>query len=698
MNANVSAIRHALRPVFRDAKTATAWIAVLLTLACRTADSEEFAVKNQALARSVTFRSGTLKTRSLAVNGVNVLDGPSIEFLIDLDYRGGRIVLAPSDFAVTGLKVSTHARETRTVLDLASKRQDVPVRLQLNYWAQHDASYLQKSLVIRPCASARGAVVRRVTLEDLSLQGDFTPVAPADRYSGNAQHYPKADLRELKTRFRTDAEANYVAMDPVAQRGLFFFVSSLFGTEVVGRRGALRMTEEIFTPLENGFTSARATIGTACGGPEVLYKRFREFLWQNYCIARGKPTLVEYETWLVEEQHVSEGKCLEDMRAARAEGYFNAFHLDYGWENHYPLTDDTHKFPKGLPYLADQARSMGLRMAYWINPLGSKGQTTDHPQWGGAWDGLVAEHPEWFATYDPTTNPAPKGKDILCFTSPYADFVQQKLLRLVTECGAAMFYIDGNDWTRFACPPSGAYHVPKDALPFVVLGRFQSMYEQLRKANPELVICLSPQVGGSPAHAHKLGTIDQLEFWDGTADGCLGDRQQRYNQAFIFPPCTLNSGWYAKDMSLPFPQVQYVIVAALSGQPQIQGTQHIAKPNPELSAYLKRFFAFRSKFVRYFEVYQHVLDFPDGKNVDGEGHILDNAGFIILYNPSAHRRKVTLPLDEPGLELKGDLRLSDWTELDSGVDLGSAAVRAKIEVELAPVSARIIGVNIDASN
>ena len=117
-------------------------------------------------------------------------------------------------------------------------------------------------------------------------------------------------------------------------------------------------------------------------------------------------------------------------------------------------------------------------------------------------------------------------------------------------------------------------------------------------------------------------------------------------------------------------------------------------PHPELSAYLKRFCAFRRRFARYFEVYQHVLDFPDGKSVDGEGHIINNSGFILLYNPSDQPQKVTLPLDEPGLELKGNIKLSDWTELESGADMSLAKVKDKIEVELAPMSARIIGVNI----
>jgi hypothetical protein len=49
------------------------------------------------------------------------------------------------------------------------------------------------------------------------------------------------------------------------------------------------------------------------------------------------------------------------------------------------------------------------------------------------------------------------------------------------------------------------------------------------------------------------------------------------------------------------------------------------------------------------------------------------------------------------LELAGRLNLSDWTEFDSGVDMGAVKLGAKIEVELVPVSARIIGVNIAAS-
>ena len=74
--------------------------------------------------------------------------------------------------------------------------------------------------------------------------------------------------------------------------------------------------------------------------------------------------------------------------------------------------------------------------------------------------------------------------------------------------------------------------------------------------------------------------------------------------------------------------------------------------------------------------------------------IIGNKGFILLFNPSREQRKVALPLDELGLELRGELKLSDWTELDSPIDMGSARAGDRVEIDMDPVSAKIIGINI----
>ncbi len=677
-----------------DIKVVAFVLLVCIIAGCAQAASTEFEMKNAGISRTVSFLGKFLKTTKIEASGVQMLEQPSVEFLSELEHKGEVVVLMPSDFVIKKIDEFKNDREMQTSVELHCVREGFPLEVYIDYFRLPAAFYQQKSIKVRPCKSLPNTLLTRIVIEDMRFKSAFVPVAPIDRYAGKSGDVPEADLSDLKTRFSFNGPSNFAAIDPKSQRGVFFFVSSLFGQERFSPRSDLTMSESMRVALSEGYVTGRATIGVAVGPPETLYKRLREFLWDNYCVMRGKGMLVGYETWMNEQQDVSEAKCLTAMKAMQQEGYFNAFHLGYGWENHYPLTEDKEKFPGGLAQLAQQAKSMGLGMVYWINPLGSNGQTTDSPRWGGMWDGLIKDHPDWFVTYDPEKNPTPKGDDILCFTSPYADYVEEKLLRLVTDCGAAMLYIDGNDWNIFKCPPSGPYSVDYKSLPYVVLNRYRSIYEKLRKANPNLVICLSSQAVNTPLHAHRLNTIDQIEFWNGVAGGCLADRQQRYNQAFIFPPYTMNSGWNMADMTLPMPELKYVIISTISGYPQIQGTQQIKTPSAELSAYLKKFYAFRAKFDQYFQVYQHVLDFPDGVNVDGEGHIIGNKGFILLFNPSREQRKVALPLDELGLELRGELKLSDWTELDSPIDMGSARAGDRVEIDMDPVSAKIIGINI----
>jgi hypothetical protein len=104
--------------------------------------------------------------------------------------------------------------------------------------------------------------------------------------------------------------------------------------------------------------------------------------------------------------------------------------------------------------------------------------------------------------------------------------------------------------------------------------------------------------------------------------------------------------------------------------------------------------ALPTELVTYMSVYQHILDYPDGKSVDGEWHIIGNKGFIILFNPASEPRKAAIPLDEPELELKGAIKLTDRSQPGSPADLGTVNVGDKVEVEIAPSSAKLIGVNL----
>ena len=101
----------------------------------------------------------------------------------------------------------------------------------------------------------------------------------------------------------------------------------------------------------------------------------------------------------------------------------------------------------------------------------------------------------------------------------------------------------------------------------------------------------------------------------------------------------------------------------------------------------------------YLTSYQHVLDPPDGKGIDGAGHLVDGRGFIFLFNPSDHEQGVEWRniLWEPELELAGDsASLSDWTELTDYKSLGRQALdRPTGEIRIGPREVKALGVNLD---
>ncbi len=519
-----------------------------LALALPVLGADELVLKNAALSRTITSFAGPLRTTKLEANGVQMLAAPGVEFLIDIDYKKEPITLTPGDFDIEKTDTAKIGQESQVTIKLRSHRPDVPMVAYLKYHSLPDAPYIQKSLTITPVKELPGAVLRRVTLEYCQLKPEFAPVTPVDRYAGISGGEPKPDLTEPAKRFEFGQRSEFAAIDAKAGKGVFFFVGSLFGRETYSRSGHLVLAEDAFVPLEKGYETSRATIGAVAGPPEVLYKRFRELLWNSYSVIRGKPT------------------------------------------------------------------------------------------------------------------------------------------------GATVLRSDGSEWSEARASESQ----PAPAKPqlFAVLSRCQAKCEELRKANKDLIIRLSQQAAGQLPYVHLLNAIDQIEFPGSHQEGSLGARQRRYNQAFVLPPYTIDTGQRDVDLDKPFPQARYAIVSTLSDPPQTQAARRTSNPSAEMNAYLERFDAFGKRFRQYFEIYQHVLDFPDGQRVDGEGHILNNKGFIILYNPSDQPQKVALPLDEPELELKGDLKLSDWTELDSGADMGRAKPGDKIEVELGPVSAKIIGINI----
>jgi hypothetical protein len=133
-----------------------------------------------------------------------------------------------------------------------------------------------------------------------------------------------------------------------------------------------------------------------------------------------------------------------------------------------------------------------------------------------------------------------------------------------------------------------------------------------------------------------------------------------------------------------------------NGLAQSGGGIDMAEAKPEFIEFLKKLFAFRKRFERYFNTYQHVLGFPDGEHIDGSGHVIDGSGFIVLVNPTRCEQTITLPLNEPELELPIDRKhtLTHWSSLEHGLPIGSAKPDSVPEIELGPLEVKYVGVNV----
>jgi len=518
--------------------------AFLLLVLCGSADAaqDEFVIKNAGVARTISAFGGPLRTVKLEANGVQVIRQPGVEFIIDLDYKGEAVSLAPADFEIREVDTVKLGTELRTTLRLQCIREEIPLVMRLRYHSDPTGWYQQKSIEIEPCKKAAGAILRRIILDDQVLKPDYVPVMPAPRA---ADPVGTADPGSAG-RFVFDVPSSFAVIDRAAGRGLFFFVTSLVGKEGVGRSGSVRMWEEMYVPLEQGYETGRATIGAVKGPAELLFKRFREFVWDNYCVARKRPMPAEGDRVAWDKADILAGKLPEPVQGGKA------------------------------------------RI-------------------------LVLQSDQW-----PVESP---GKDESSYSA---------LAACIDACGR-LRETNGGDFVEMAC--GNALRAEADSS------------VEARKRCPGW------------AGVHWLGVVDRLDIGGPPSWHTPAGRQARYELGFILPPGAFGAQF---DFGL----------------------------SPDGSA------ALGSELGRYLAVYQHVLNYPDGKNVDGEGHIIGNKGFVVFFNPSSEARRVVIPLDEPELELKGSLKLTDLTQPGSPADIGTARVGDKVEVEVPPLALKLIGVNL----
>lgn len=476
----------------------TAWAFGLLHCGtCARGAQDDYVLKTPVMSRTVRADGGFLRSVKLEVYGKQVLSAPSVEFMLELDINGSTRTLAPADFEVKEVGTAESGRVQRTEFTLTSRLDELPITLYVRYFVSRDWPYIQKTVTVRPFGRIRGATLRRVVVDDLSLN-DFLR-EPAPECGGPIN--------------------GLAAFDDASKTGIFWFQGSAAGSERLGRGRTLTLWEDCEHAMGSPYETGRAAIGAARGSVNDLARSFRDYLSNAFVPARKK---------------------------------------------------------KRGPDFADVADDKN------------------------------------------------------------ADTTPSRLAELAELCRSA------------------------------------------RKKRPDAAVSLTINRPILPADIHLLGIVDVLRI-DCSAMNLVDYRRTRWNalQAvpmealrFIPPPAPREADSAVRTA---------FDVASIAGGESLEPRQH----------------AFRQKFAKYLEAWQPILNCPNGTEVDGEAHIAHNAGFVFLFNPSDQSRKASLLLGPPILDLKGELRISDWTSLDSGRPIQTIQAGQVVEFEVPARSAMVLGLNAE---
>ena len=669
-----------------------------------------FEIGNDWIQRRIYSIGGRVATTSLVnvINGEEYLESIDSEFEIALAGEGQTAVLDFKDFQLQGYETPEWNNNIRTLkLNLMADVNDCTLAISLYYSARAGDDFIRKWLVIYPCDLV-GWTIREVTLEKIKLKELVEGVIPLPRYphrfdnSEDRVHSEpdKVNVSEPQRRFIFGDSARAVVTYWGYNEGLFFFSESILGLESFSKSRGLIIGQREYTPLTDGLTTGAAVTGAYRGAPEVGLKRYNEYLTRHWCVADDKSVPVIWNTWLATlggDKPVladySRDLLLEQISQLQAAGFYDALHLDLGWEAGIPLQENAAKFPHGIREIARRANEAGLDMSYWVNPFSSS-------YWKSR---IEEEHPEWLV---PGATSGRSGASAICPLTEYADYVERRFVELASEYGARVLYWDGSDWNVRKCSSRGHDHANETELEVASAKRLAAICNAAHAAKKDLIIAAF----SIPLDNHRLCAVDMEQISDThefpTIQSELIQRQQMYQMTFEHPFRALWGGWYGVNWheagrdNLHVRSLKELIHAEMSmigcGLAQGGASIDLQSAPPEFVAFLKKLFVFRKRFEAYFRNYSHVLGFPDGKSPDGSAHFIDQSGFIVLVNPTQEVQSVTIPLAEPELELARDKKhdLSDWTNLESCVPLDSAKVDKAPELELVPLEVRYIGVNI----
>lgn len=222
------------------------------------ADFEAVTIKNAGLARIVSGVSDILKTTDVKVGDYGLLDQPTMEFMIELDYKDEKVILVPTDFKIKSIDRYSKNKIDTFSIELTCQREGLPLTIYVDYVRAPGAVFQQKSITVPPCRQAKGAVMRRVTVEAFKFKDTVQP------------------LSVTEAGFGTDAKSAFAFVEPKSGKGVCFDFPS--GKILISTNRSVLGVQEIEASVEKGWKSGKFGLSGVWGAPEAAFKAYWQFL------------------------------------------------------------------------------------------------------------------------------------------------------------------------------------------------------------------------------------------------------------------------------------------------------------------------------------------------------------------------------------------------------------------------------------
>jgi Melibiase len=668
-------------------------------------DGKQFYQLSNGRADIITeFSDGALTNVYFQANGrrmANAAPDGAFNFTLQNAQNNAKITVSANQFRFSLVELRNNNPTTevqRMIFDGTGEWAGGPLKLRLFYELKPNENFVETWFELDPIATPDW-MVRYAAPQRWQFSRDYVvPPMIRDWYFLTRQRVPRGTTPTLML---TSGNGS----------GLYFFTNTAVAREYLNpANNVMNLEQSEWHDVTQGFRSAGAVTGGFLGGENDGSRNFTSYLSKYYSLLNKeqKKTPFYYSVWKLYTSDINEQIVLNTLDVVGQAGLHEMLHIDAGWEGGYPVEISKSKFPSGFDRINAKAQSYNLSLSLWINPYSnSYFGYTNYAPFHRDYRGWHVPERESLAEEDGKLY----YKGPFAVNSPYSDFVEERLVGLITKYDIRQIYWDGSDWN---IPESEIKNLPDeeaDRRRVVGVKRLERMMNRLHQIRPDLLI-----VGwNSWADPHLLHVLDQQQLSDiyqaplGIAE--VARRQLYYSVSYYLPFNTIWSDWYGltykerrdtANLNLPLDRLKFAELSMVhKGVKEAGAAFDLRVARPELLDFLRKLFAFRRHFDQYWENYQHLLQRPDPNRVDASAHLLNGQGFLLLNNPTNSPQYIGINFNPfaVGLKTGHTYSLYDWSDVTSGRFIGQLPIPANGAtvgwgMSVPPNTTKIIGLDI----